>query len=158
MITNLIFSLILCSFYQDKVPYKPSEEFEIKIDYIFKERPYVDKQTVNFDATDNEKIQRDAVGAMPYLRLELKIHTVAEKEIRVRVINSEGNLVFNRKATPGMVIKLNWGYTEDIKDKLTTHEFTVYFNDENKKTVSRVLLSILDDGVFLVNEEKRGKF
>ncbi len=158
MITNLIFSLIPCLLYHGQVPYKPSGEFELKIDYIFKERPSVDKETVNFDATDKEKKQRNAVGAMPYLRIELKVLTVAENEIRVRVVNSEGNLIVNRKVAPGMVIKLDWGYTEDIKDKLTTHEFIVYFNDENKKSVSKVVLGILDDGTFLVNEEKKGKF
>jgi hypothetical protein len=158
MITNLIFSLIVFSFYQEQVPYKPSEEFEIKIDYIFKERPFVDKQTVNFDATDKEKRQRDAIGSMPYLRIELKVLTLAENEVRVRVINSEGKLAYNRKTAPDMVIKLDWGYTEDIKDKLIAHEFTVYFIDEKKNSSSRVLLTILDDGTFLVNEEKKGKF
>jgi hypothetical protein len=158
MINNLISSLILCLLYQDQVPYKPSEEFEIKIDYIFKERPSVNKQTINFDQTDKEKKQRDAVGDMPYLRIELKVLTISESETRVRVINSDGNLVYNKKAAPGMLIKLDWGYTEDIKDKVTSHEFTVYFNDEKKKSISRVFLSILDDGTFLVNEVKKGKF
>ena len=42
MITNLIFHLLINSLYQEQVPYKPSEEFELKIDYIFKERPSAD--------------------------------------------------------------------------------------------------------------------
>lgn len=155
MITNLIFHLLLSSFHLQQVPYKPSEEFELKIDYIFKDRPSVDRQTVNFDASDNQK---NAGGAMPYLKIELKVLTISEDEVRVRIINSEGSLVLNRKTTPDMLIKLDWGYTEDIKDKLTTHEFMVYFNDEKKKSVSKVVLTILEDGTFMVNEEKRGKF
>ncbi len=119
MITNLISSLILCFLYQDQVPYKPSEEFEIKIDYIFKERPSADRQTINFDQTDKEKKQIDAVGDMPYLRIELKVLTISESETRVRVINSDGNLVYNKKAAPGMLIKLDWGYGVILKTSRT---------------------------------------
>jgi hypothetical protein len=158
MITNLIFSSILCWFYQEQVPYKPAETFEIKIDYIFKERLPIDQQKVVYDQSREAQVRKTADGPMPYLLIELKILSVADNEARVRVLNNSGSLVFNRKATSGMVIKLDWGYTEDIKDKLTAHQFTVYFNDEKKKSVSTILLTILDDGVFMVNEEKRGKF
>ena len=158
MITNLIFSLIVGVFYQQQVPYKPSDEFELKIDYIFKERPPIDRQKVEYEQATDEKVRRATSGPMPYLLIELKILAVTNDEVRIRVLNSSGHLVFNRKAATGTVIKLDWGYTEDIKEKITNNEFTVLFNDQDKKSVSKILLTILDDGIFMVNEEKRGKF
>jgi hypothetical protein len=155
MITNFFTYFFLGFLFQDQIPYKPSEAFELKMDYIFKERSTVDQEKVVYR---EGLVQRKASGPMPYLFIELKILALANDEVRIRVVNSRGNLVFNRKATAGTVIKLDWGYTEDIKDKITTHEFTVFFNDQSKKSVSKILLTILDDGVFMVNEEKRGKF
>ncbi len=158
MITNLILTLILYSSYQDQIPYKPSEEFELKVNYIFKDRPAIDRQKVEYEQATDDKVRKAISGPMPYLLIELKVLAVTDKEVRIRVINSDGDLVFNRKAIMGTVIKLDWGYTEDIKEKITTNEFTVFFNDQNKKSVSKIMLTILDDGIFMVNEEKRGKF
>jgi len=158
MITNFIFYLILYPFVQDQVPYKPTDEFELKIDYIFKERGAIDRQTVEYDKATDDKIRKATSGPMPYLLVDLKVLVIAENEIKIRVVNSNGHLVFNRKAAVGTVIKLDWGYTEDIKEKLTVNEFTVYFSDEKKKSISKIFLTILDDGIFMVNGEKRGKF
>lgn len=158
MITKLILSLIFYSFYQNEVPYKPSEEFELKVNYIFKERPGIDRQTVEYDKATDEKLRKATSGPMPYLLVELKILQVSDQEFRVRVVNNNGDLVFNRKATAGTTIKLDWGYTEDIKDKLSPNEFTAFFNNPGKKTVSKIHLTIQDDGIFFVNGEKRGKF
>ncbi|MBL7872652.1 MAG: hypothetical protein JNM78_13635 [Cyclobacteriaceae bacterium] len=158
MITKIIFYLLAGSFFQKQVPYKPSEEFELKIDYIFKERPPIDRQRVEYEQATDEKVRKAISGPMPYLLIELKILAVTDDEVRIRVVNGNGNLVFNRKATSGTVIKLDWGYTEDIKEKITTNEFTVYFNDEKRKSVSKIYLTILEDGIFMVNDEKRGKF
>jgi hypothetical protein len=157
MITNLIFSLLLGPFYQQQVPYKPFNEFELNIDYIFKEQDPIDRQKVILAQSGGEN-SRKAIGTMPYLLVELKILTVTDDEVRVRVLNGTGELVFNRKVAAGTLLKLDWGFTEDIKDKITNNEFTVFFNDNDKKSVSKIHLTILEDGIFLVNEEKRGKF
>jgi hypothetical protein len=158
MITNFSFYLILSLFIQDQVPYKASEEFELKINYIFKERGAIDRKTVEYDKATDDKIRKATSGPMPYLLVDLKVLSIAENEIKIRVVNNEGHLVFTRKAAVGTVIKLDWGYTEDIKEKLTVNEFTVYFSDDKKKSISKIFLTILDDGIFMVNGEKRGKF
>jgi len=158
MITNLFLALISSFGYQSEVPYKASEEFELKVNYILKERPGIDRQTVEYDKSTDDKIRNATAGPMPYLLVELKVLAISDQEFRVRVVNNEGDLLFNRKATAGTIIKIDWGYTEDIKEKLAPNEFTVFFNDSDKKAVSKIYLTIQNDGTFLVNGEKRGKF
>ncbi|MBK7650493.1 MAG: hypothetical protein IPJ20_06715 [Flammeovirgaceae bacterium] len=57
-----------------------------------------------------------------------------------------------------MEIKIDWGFSEDIKDGMVTPEYTVLFINKDKKNVSRIYMLIQEDGTFLVNDEKRGKF
>jgi len=49
------------------------------------------------------------------------------------------------------------GYTDDIKGRVTEHEYTVYFLSKDKKPVSRIVIYFQEDGTFLVNGEKRGR-
>jgi len=153
MITNLILSFIFSPFYQNEVPYKASEEFELKVNYIFRDRPPIDREIVI-----NDKLSKINSSPLAYLLVELKVIELSDQEVRIRVVNNNGDLIFNRKAIAGATIKIDWGYTEDIKEKLAPNEFTVFFNDPNKKTVSKIYLTIQDDGIFSVNGEKRGKF
>lgn len=153
MITNLFLALILTIFNQHDVPYKASDEFELKVNYIFKDRPPIDRQIVI-----NDNLAKADSGPLAYLMLEIKVLAVSSKEYKIRVVDSNGYPVFNRKAAVGTIIKIDWGYTEDIKEKLAPHEFTVFFNNSNKKPVSKIYMTIQGDGIFLVNGEKRGKF
>lgn len=153
MITNFFLALILTIFNQHDVPYKASDEFELKVNYIFKDRPPIDRQIVI-----NDDLAKASSGPLAYLMLEIKVLAVSNQEYKIRVVDSNGYPVFNRKAAVGTIIKIDWGYTEDIKEKLSPHEFTVFFNNSDKKPVSKIYMTIQDDGIFLVNGEKHGKF
>lgn len=158
MVNPLIFCLIIPMNVQSEVPYKPSGEFELKINYIFRERPPIDRQTVEYDKATDEKVRKATSGPLPYLMIQLKVLSVTDQELRVRVTDAEGHLAFNRKAEVGTLVKLDWGFAEDIKDRIVPHEYSVVFIDSDKKPVSRIFMTIQEDGTFFVNEEKRGKF
>lgn len=158
MFNILIFYLISTFISQNEVPYKPSADFELKIDYVFRERPPIDRQTVEYDKPTDEKVRKATSGPLPYLLIQLKVLSVTDQELRVRVTDAQGRLVFNRKAEPGTLVKLDWGFAEDIKDRIVPHEYSVLFIDSYKKPVSRIFMTVMEDGTFFVNEEKRGKF
>jgi hypothetical protein len=144
--------------WQEIVPFKPSDEFELKIDYKFEERPSSDGSKVEYDVASNQVTRKAATGPLPYLRLQLTLLKLSQEEVKVRVINSKGNLVYNRKAAEGTVIKLDIGFIDDVKDHMTPNEFTAFLYSDSKKTTSRIHLMIMEDGTFVVNDEKRGKF
>lgn len=158
MVNPLIFCLIISFNVQSEVPYKPSGEFELKINYIFKERPPIDRQTVEYDKATDEMVRKATSGPLPYLLIQLKVISVTDQELRVRVTDAEGHLVFNRKAAPGTLLKLDWGFADDIKARIVSHQYSVVFIDSDKKPVSRIFMTVQEDGTFIVNEEKRGKF
>jgi hypothetical protein len=143
---------------QEQLPYKPSSEFEINVDYKFQERPAIDRTKVEYEVATDERNRKAISGPLPYLKLQLKLVAMRENEQRIRVINSNGDLVFNRKAAPGTVLKFDIGFIDDVKDRINPHEFNIYLLSDNKKKVSWIHLLILEDGTFLINNEVRGKF
>jgi hypothetical protein len=141
------------------VPYKPKEEFEILIDYQFKNRPATDALTVDFSETkEDQDKKRYAAGVRPYLILNMKPLRLSNEEVKVRAINTDGRTVYNKKVVVGDIVKFDMGFTDDIKDRVGPYAVTVVFMSQDKKETSRIYLYVHEDGTFLVNEEVRGKF
>jgi hypothetical protein len=156
---NILFSYLLIVFNsQSDAPFKLAGDFELKIDFVFKERPPLDRQVVILDDESNDRASKSAAGQLPYLMIQLKVLSVTDQELRVRVTDAYGDIVFNRKVEASTIIKLDWGFTEDIKYRIVSHEYSVQFLDSDKNPVSRIYMFIDEDGTFLVNGEKRGKF
>lgn len=138
-------------FFQD-VPYKPKEEFELKLDLQFKPRPKA-------EGTKIELEQRSNSGGMPapYLFLNLKVLKPVPEEVRVKVIQNLDATLLTRKLDPGLVVRLDLGFVDDIKDRATPHHFFVNFLSKEKTILSRIEIFFEKDGTYLVNGEKRGK-
>ncbi len=158
MMIALQLLLMVLFAWQEVVPYKPANEFEVIIDYKFEERPAIDRTKVEYDVSTDERNRKAISGPLPYLKLQLKFLKLNNEEVKVRMINSNGNLVFNRKVSEGTVIKLDVGFIDDVKDRVSPYEFTATLYSDSRKGTSRIHLAILEDGTFMVNEEKKGKF
>ena len=144
---------------QEEVPYKPNDEFQLELEYTFKQKPGIDHPVFDFteSTADNAKKQSPG-GPLPYLIINFKTLKLAGEEARVRCVNNLGSLVVTKKAEVGSSFKIDLGYTDDIKDRVTAHEYNIFFLSSKKKELSRVHLFIYEDGTFLVNDEIRGKF
>lgn len=159
MVSGLhIFVFIAFFVLQEAVPHKPSDEFEIKIDYKFEERPVEDRNKIQFDASTNEKNKNTKTGPLPYLKLNLTLLKLGSEEVKIKAVNSNDKTVFNRKATVGEVINMDIGFIDDVKDREAPHEFIVLLYSKSKQPISRIHLLIMEDGTFMVNDQKRGKF
>ena len=146
--------LFLLSFLlvQERIPYKPNEEFELKMDYQFKQRQLENSKTLDY-GDDRQK----NIGPLPYLGVELKV-LKNDGEGKVRITDNTSSPVFTKKIKEGLVIKLDLGFTDDMKDRVTAHEYTFEFlSQDNKQPVSRIVIFVGEDGTLLVNGEKRGR-
>lgn len=150
---HFIFILALALF-QD-LPFKPKGEFEIKLDYQFKQRPLGDHNTVTLSES---KAQRTSTGVLPYLILNIKLLSLPDTKTRLSITNNLNQRPLNKKVSLNTALTLDLGFTDDMIDRVTAHEYTLTFFNGEKEPVERILINVANDGSFLVNGEKRGKF
>lgn len=153
----LLLYFLLISFLQE-TPFKPREEFEIKLDYQFKQRPPVDQTSVQLDFEAEAHKNRNASAILPYLTLNINIlkNSTAAKVV---IKNNLNQSVVNKKLkTEPTIIALVVGYTDDVKDRVSPHEYTLVFLSADKKPLSKIVIFVDEDGTFIVNGEKRGRF
>ena len=136
---------------QDEVPFKPNDEFDLKLNFEFKTR--VTDTSVAF----NDGSARKPSGPLPYLNINLKVLKLGTGEVRVRVTRNKGDNILSRKAEADMQIKLDMGFTDDIKDQVTANQYTILFLSKEKIPLSKIEILFQKDGTYLVNGEKRGK-
>ena len=151
----LLFSLFL---FVQGLPFKPNEEFEIKLDLKFKQRSTTDNtRTIDLDETRAEYDSRTSTTPLPYLILAVKFLKL-NNETRIRVTNNLDAKSSSRKVSEGMIVPIDMGFTPDVKDRVNPHHYTITFLSPEKSETSRIEIFVEEDGTFLVNSEKRGKF
>lgn len=149
--------LIAFALAQD-LPLKPKEEFEIKLNYQFKNRPTPDLSSVRLDETREERDRRVSTAPLPFLILNIKMLKLSQDEVKVRISNNLTNRVITKKVEAGTIIPLEIGFTDDAKDRVTPNQYFVTTLSPRKTETNRIEILIEEDGTFLVNGEKRGKF
>ena len=150
--------LLISFFIQDPIPYKPSEEFDLKLNFEFKDRNAGrNPNKIDMDLSPKEYQKKTSAGVLPYLHLNLRVLTQQPNEIRIKVIENGNKNVLAKKLDTSTVLKLELGFTDDIKDRVGAYEYTVVFLNEDKDPVSRIVIYFEKDGTYLVNGQNRGK-
>jgi hypothetical protein len=138
--------------FQQEIPFKPKEQFEIKLDFKFKQR------VTNSSLVELDRSVSTTTGTLlPYLYVNINVLKLDEGEIRMRIENSQGQMIYNKKVEPGDIAKLDLGFTDDIKDGISSRQYEIYFISKDKKRLSRISIAFEKDGTYLVNGEKRGR-
>jgi hypothetical protein len=145
-------AIISVLLFQDQAPYKANDEFELKLDLQFKQRPKSETK-IEFD---RRTLPTGGMNA-PYLFLNLQILKAVPEEVRVKVLKNGTQTLLSRKFDPNVVLKLDLGFTDDIKDRVTAYQYVITFSSKDKTVLSRIEIFFETDGTYLVNGEKRGK-
>ena len=149
--------LVLLFVIQDDVPFKPTDEFEIKLNFEFKERERTSFNKVEMDLSKKEYERSLGSGPLPYLFLNLKVLKPTPEEVRIRIVENGKNSVLNRKFDPDTILKLDLGFTDDIKDRIGAYQYRIFFLTHDKEPVSLITIYFEEDGTYLVNGVVRGK-
>jgi len=153
-LTSLFFIFTL--FLQDVVPFKAKEDFEVKIDLKFKQRPQEDKKdTFTFDSPEKKA---NSAALLPYLQLRVSLLKLDPEEVRFNVQNNLNRKLTSKKINKTPAFEIDAGFTDDIKAKIQPNEYIITMLSSEKRDLSRIVIKIEEDGTFLVNGEKRGKF
>lgn len=138
---------------QEQTPFKPNAEFELKIDLQFKQRPQAEGNRVEL-----EKRTTPAGGMLaPYLHINLKVLKSIPEEMRIKVTKNSNEIVLSRKFDPNLIVKLDLGFTDDIKDRVSAYQYIITFLSKDKNPLSKIEIFFEKDGTYLVNGEKRGR-
>ena len=157
MKTCLFAALFFAAVLQD-VRYKPNDEFDVKLLYEFKQRLMNENTTIYPSDGSGSGVRKTSSAMLPYLDIKLKMLKLQTDEVRLRIVNNKGQSVYGRKVKEGDVAPINMGFTDDLKDRVSAHEYTATFLTADRKEISRIVITVNEDGTFLVNNEKRGKF
>jgi hypothetical protein len=153
------FISILLLWQTAEIPYRAKDDYVVKIKPDFRQRPNTDKTTVNWEAHNpNGRDDRAKTGQLPYLVVKIEILNPKAEELRIKCQDNRGTNVFNKKIGKTLVYEIDMGFIDDIKDRITANTYTVYALTGNREALNRIELAIAEDGTFLVNGEKRGKF
>jgi|APTNR8051073442_1049403.scaffolds.fasta_scaffold00003_267 hypothetical protein len=155
MIGTVLFSLLLI--FQDNPPFKPSEDFEIKFDLSFKQRSQLDNKTVHLTETEKDKERRTNSTPLPYLILHFKLLKIHPDEEKLKVIKDDKNFVLNKKIKESIELRLDVGFTDDVKDRISGYKHVIQFLSVDKKVLSVIVIEFDDEGNYTVNGELRGK-
>ena len=140
------------------IPYKPQDDFNIKFDLSFKQRDSaIGSTTFNMSETRAEHERRTSTDQLPYLLLHVELKKVAAGEVKGKIIRDEKDVIFNKKIKEGLLIKLDVGFTDDLKDQIKGYKHEIQFIKENKSISSRIVIEFDKEGNYFVNGEKRGK-
>ena len=134
---------------------KTSSEFEIRTNYQLKRKPLQESSKVIVDKIDERR--SSSTDLLPFLSINLKVKKWHDDVTHVKIIDEKTRTILRKRTTDEGIYNFDIGFVDDIKDKITKGKFYIFFQAD-KKTVEQINLSIEEDGTFLVNGEKRGKF
>ncbi len=140
-------------------PPKASEEFKVELEYKFKPRPAAENTYIDLTETVSEKEKRtQGSSPLPYLIIHLSFSQLSDQEVRVRCTDNNKKNRLSKKAEIGKIYTVDLGFTEDMKDRVTAYEYTFFLVSPEKKDIAQIVLRVEEDGTFLVNGTRRGKF
>jgi len=154
---NYFIIILAIVMFQD-IPLKPKEEFEVKLDYQFRQRPLKDHNTVHLGQPVKNFEQRSGGTVLPHLTLNIHLLKLQEEKMRMRVGTNLNGRELLKKVTVEDVVVLDLGFTDDMVDRVTAYQYTLTLLNSAREPVEKILISVEEDGSFLVNGEKRGKF
>jgi hypothetical protein len=152
---NPLLILFMIAF-ADEAPFKPKDDFEVKFDLTFKQRDR-DEKTVYMNETYKEREKRTITTPLPFLKLFVKIKRIEPEEIKLKVIRDDKNTLISKKTGQDMEFKLELGYTDDIKDRISGYKHVIQFLSAKKDVLSVIVIEFDKEGNYFVNGEKRGK-
>lgn len=149
---HLILYFLSLFFIQESTPFKPDDEYEFKLNYEFRNKPGIDRFTVDWSNT-----QKYSEGTLPFATVTIKLLKLSNEEEKAKIITNEGHRIYSRKASLDTDIVVEMGFTDDLKDHVSVYEYDIIFFSK-KGEASRINLYVDKEGSFFINGNKRGKF
>jgi hypothetical protein len=140
-----------------EIPYKPEQEYTIRLDLKFLSRSSVNTTEVKVSESREDYLKRTHTFQLPHLTLYITIKETNQGEVRMKILRDGRVHTNNKRIELGKEFKLEVGYTDDAKDKVSGYNHTLLFLDASKKEVNKIVISIEENGDYRINGEMRGR-
>lgn len=148
--------ILFCAlFIQDEVHYKSDDEFQANIELKFKSKAANHNSSDLYDGAGN-KISQNLGEVAAFVSVSISDLKILPDEIKVKAVDADGKVLLNKKTSPLPQLRFNFGFVDELK-KNKSNEITIYFLDNKKKALRKIVLTISSDGEFLVNGKWHGK-
>ncbi|MEM6524427.1 MAG: hypothetical protein AAF693_11565 [Bacteroidota bacterium] len=138
---------------QDPIPYEPKENFRFELDYTFKTRPPPDTDKVSFVESNTPRGSQ----VLPYLKVKFEFSDFDVKYFKYKVQNYSGSIIKTRKIRLPESYVLDMGFSDDLKDRITSHKYSIYFYEKSKKAISKIDIEVAENGDLFLNGEFHGR-
>jgi hypothetical protein len=142
--------LILAVFLFQDIPFKEKDQFDLKLNMQFKNRP---TNPLNAFPTQD----KTDPTPLPYIILNLTVLKILEDESKVRVVDGTSTTLQTINLTRKANVVLDLGFAADIKDNISPQRYSVNFYSAEKQLMRTILIHFEKDGTYYVNGEKRGR-
>lgn len=148
----LIFFGVIPAFSQDAIPFRDAKTYEFKLNYDFKAKPPASHNEISFVEQGNTSPEY-----LPYVKVNIKMLSLADQDYRVRVVDGHGQQRLNKKAREDMDVDINMGFAEDLKEDIVPNIYHVYFINKEKEILSKISVKVTSEGDLLLNGQQYGK-
>ena len=135
-----------------KVPYLSLDDFDFELDYNFKTKPYNVK-----DVAYSEKELNNSTENLPYVKMKIMLKNTSEDQYKFKVITNKSETKLNRKLKGNDDFIIDMGFSDDIKDRVHAHQFSVIIYNKDKVPLSKIVIEFSTNGDMLINEKLMGK-
>ncbi len=149
----LLFALL---FFQEPIPYKPSDQFQVNIDLKFKDK--ASGYGPNEFSNSGERLDKPKQGLKAFLSVSVTQLKIQVDEIKIMAIDSQGKTLLKKKAASTPELLFQMGFVEDLKSQAIPDEITIFFLSSEKKELRKIVFGVLPNGVFQVNGQWHGQF
>jgi len=137
---------------ESNVPYLSSDDFDFELDYNFKTKPSNMK-----DVAYSQKDLNPSTDNLPYVKMKILLKNTSSDHYRYKVITNKRETKVNRKVKGNDDFVIEMGFSDDIKDRVHAHQFSVFIYNKNKDPLSKIVIEFSANGDMFINEKLMGK-
>jgi len=153
---KVFFFFLLFVGFQEDVPYKPDDEFQVNIDVTFKNKE--SKYGLSTYNQNGERLDRVSENPFPFLTVSVSQFKVQNDEVKVLSSDSKDKVLSKKNASADLVLHFDMGFVDELKKGSPNNHVVVYFLSEEKKKLRKITFSVTPTGVFEVNGKWHGQF
>src|SRR6516162_9979707 len=117
-------------FIQTEIPFKNTDEFVLKVNLKFKQRPVVDRESYS---SSGDRLNKTNIEAAPFLEVDITELKILEDEVRILAVDGKETNLLKKKTTPAPKLHFEFGFVEDVKNGKANNEINIYFLSAEKK-------------------------